>query len=69
MVEPHHSHWIGAKNLLRYLQGTITHGLRYTAGDGGCMVILMLIVQAVWWIARALLGAVLFGFCFDILDE
>ena len=29
MVEPHHSHLIGAKNLLRYLQGTITHGLRY----------------------------------------
>eukprot|EP00253_Pinus_taeda_P001910 PITA_01910 len=33
MVEPHHSHWIGAKNLLRYLRGTITHGLRYTARD------------------------------------
>eukprot|EP00253_Pinus_taeda_P016165 PITA_16165 len=33
MVEPHHSHWIGAKNLLRYLRGTITHGLRYTVGD------------------------------------
>jgi len=33
MVEPHHSHWIDAKNLLRYLRGTITHGLRYTAGD------------------------------------
>ena len=33
MVEPHHIHWIGAKNLRRYLQGTITHGLRYTAGD------------------------------------
>eukprot|EP00253_Pinus_taeda_P026086 PITA_26086 len=31
MVEPRHSHWIGAKNLLRYLCGTITHGLRYTA--------------------------------------
>eukprot|EP00253_Pinus_taeda_P016818 PITA_16818 len=33
MVEPHHSHWSGAKNLLRYLRGTITHGLRYIAGD------------------------------------
>jgi hypothetical protein len=33
MVEPHHIHWIGAKNLLRYLRGTITHGLRYTAGN------------------------------------
>ena len=32
-VEPHHIHWIGAKNLLRYLWGTITHGLRYTIGD------------------------------------
>ncbi len=33
MVEPHQSHWIGAKNLLRYLWGTITHELRYIAGD------------------------------------
>ena len=33
MVEPHHTHWIGAKNLLRYLRGTITHGLRYIAGN------------------------------------
>ena len=31
MVEPHHNHWIGAKNLLRYLWGTINQGLRYTA--------------------------------------
>eukprot|EP00253_Pinus_taeda_P010598 PITA_10598 len=33
MVEPHHTHWIGAKNLLRYLRGTITYGLRYIIGD------------------------------------
>eukprot|EP00253_Pinus_taeda_P002102 PITA_02102 len=33
MVQPHHIHWIGTKNLLRYLRGTITYGLRYTVGD------------------------------------
>lgn len=32
-VEPHHIHWIGARNLLRYLRGIITHGLRYIARD------------------------------------
>ena len=31
MVEPHNIHWVGAKKLLRYLWGTIDHGLRYTA--------------------------------------
>eukprot|EP00253_Pinus_taeda_P003979 PITA_03979 len=30
MVKPHHIHWIAAKNLLRYLRGTIHYGLRYT---------------------------------------
>ena len=33
MVEPHHIHWIGAKNLLRYLRGTITYALRYIVRD------------------------------------
>jgi len=33
MVGPHHIHWIVAKNLLRYLGGTITYGLSYTVGD------------------------------------
>ena len=32
MVEPHHFHWVGAKNILRYLRGKINHGLRYTTG-------------------------------------
>ena len=31
MVKPHHFLWVGARNLLRYLRGTINHGLRYTA--------------------------------------
>ena len=31
MVDPHHIHRIGAKNMLRYLWDTINHGLRYTA--------------------------------------
>ncbi len=30
MVKPHHIHWIAAKNLLRYVWGTIHHALRYT---------------------------------------
>jgi len=30
MVEPHHIQWIVAKNLLRYLRGTINYGLGYT---------------------------------------
>jgi len=33
MVKPHHIHWIATKNLLRYLRGTITYGLRYIAGN------------------------------------
>ena len=33
MVEPHHIHWIAAKNLLRYLWGTINSGLRYNVGN------------------------------------
>ena len=33
MVEPHHIQWIATKNILRYLLGTISHGLRYTGGN------------------------------------
>jgi len=33
MVEPHDIHWIGAKNILRYIWCIITHGLRYIVED------------------------------------
>jgi hypothetical protein len=31
--EPKHSHWIGLKRILRYLQGTASHGLFYPRGE------------------------------------
>jgi hypothetical protein len=31
MSQPKHTHWIDAKHILRYLQGTIGYGLRYAA--------------------------------------
>ena len=52
MVEPHHIHWVGSKNLLRYLRGTINHGLRYTVGSV-TLLGYMPIGLAVWWIVRA----------------
>ena len=33
MVEPRRAHWAVAKNVLRYLQGTVKLGLRYTRGN------------------------------------
>eukprot|EP00253_Pinus_taeda_P032076 PITA_32076 len=36
MVEPHHIHWIGAKNLLRYLRGTITCSVLDRKSTSGC---------------------------------
>jgi hypothetical protein len=33
MVDPHQIHRIGAKNLLRYIRGTINHRLRYNVGS------------------------------------
>ena len=61
MVEPHHSHWIGAKKLLRYLRGTITHGLRYTVGD----VILHGYIDA-YWAGSVVDRKSTSGFCFSL---
>jgi hypothetical protein len=34
MSEPRQRHWVEEKNILRYLRGTITYGLRYTSSGG-----------------------------------
>ena len=31
MSQPRQTHWIAAKHVLRYLRGTVGHGLRYTS--------------------------------------
>eukprot|EP00253_Pinus_taeda_P022286 PITA_22286 len=33
MVEPKRVHWVAGKHVLRYIQGTIKHGLLYTQGN------------------------------------
>jgi len=64
LVEPH---WIGAKNLLRHLQGTISHELRYTVGN---------MKPQDYSVGRQCGRSLehfsvlfLFGICLDILDE
>ena len=34
MCEPRRVHWVAAKHILRYLQGTMDYGLDYRHGDG-----------------------------------
>ena len=34
MSDPKHIHLVAAKHVLRYVQGTITYGLRYTSSSG-----------------------------------
>jgi hypothetical protein len=34
MVEPRRVHWVATKHVLRYLCGTVDHGLDYQRGDG-----------------------------------
>eukprot|EP00253_Pinus_taeda_P029248 PITA_29248 len=33
MVEPKRAHWAAAKHFLKYIQGTVEHGLLYTQGN------------------------------------
>ena len=34
MAEPRQRHWVAAKHILRYLRGTIVHGLKFTSSGG-----------------------------------
>ena len=53
MVDPHQIHRIGAKNLLRYIRGTINHRLRYNVGSLRLHGYTDADWVAVWWITRA----------------
>ena len=68
MVEHHYTHWIGAKNLLRYLRGTITHALSYTAGDVRLHDYSDVDCTGSVEDRKSTSGC-WFSFCFDILDE
>ena len=37
MVEPRERHWVASKHILRYLQGTLAYGLKFTS-NGGVML-------------------------------
>ena len=34
MVDPKRAHWTTTKHIMRYLQGIVEYGLKYTQGDG-----------------------------------
>ena len=34
MSDLKHIHWVAAKHILRYVQGTVTYGIRYTSSSG-----------------------------------
>eukprot|EP00253_Pinus_taeda_P016630 PITA_16630 len=46
MCEPRKVHWVAAKHILRYLQGTVDYGLGYRQGDG------MRLAAVVSWFSR-----------------
>lgn len=61
MVEPHHIHWIGTKNLLRYLRDIITHALRYTVRD-----VRLHGYFDVDWAGSVVDHKITYGFCFSL---
>ena len=64
MVEPHHIHWVGAKNLLRYFWGKINHGLIYTVRS----VTLHGYTDADW-VGNVVDRKSTFGCCFSLGDR
>lgn len=61
MTEHLHAHWIIAKNILRYLHGTITLGLRYSSVD----VRLHGYTNADW-VGNVIHRKSIFGCCFSL---
>ena len=62
MAEPRQKHWVAAKHILRYLKGTITYGLNYSANGG----IFLHVYADVDW-ARSLVDRKsTTGYCFSL---
>ena len=62
MSDSKHIHWVDAKHVLRYVQGTITYGLRYTSISG---VLLAGYVDSDW-VGSAVDRKSTSGYCFSM---
>ena len=62
MVEPRRVHWVAAKHVLRYLQGTLDYGLDYRQGDG----VRLAGYTDSDWVGCASDRKSTFGCCFDL---
>jgi hypothetical protein len=62
MCEPKHIHMVVVKHILRYVQGTIAYGLRYTSSGG----VMLHGYTDSDWMGSTVDRKSFFGFCFSL---